>query len=180
MEDMKNRDQDISLDSQGEGARQQIEPSTRTSAEGEGQARRLMTLLSTLSLFTRKTLLEWLPLLSSEMGITEERFMVMYELDLQPSISLKELATSLVVSSSSMSIMVNSLVEQGVVDRVQDTGDRRRVVLRLTKEGEKQLRLAEKSLLKNFEAYLDTLPETDRQALDDATGSLLSVMARLL
>ncbi len=144
------------------------------------EAQRLMLLLNTLSLFSRRTLVSWMPELVAEMGITEERFMVMFELSLQPDSSLKDLAKSMMVSSSSLSVMINALVEQDIVTRLPDPADRRRVLLRLGPRGEDLLRRAEEHLLERFQDYLKNLPEVDRQELGSASEALLQVIDRIL
>lgn len=144
------------------------------------EAVRFNTLMNTMSLLARQTMVEWLPEVTTEVGITGERFMVMFELNLQPNSSLKQLATSLVVSSSSLSVMVNSMVEQGIVSRLQDPQDRRRVVLRLSDEGERQLALVENHLIDRFQEYLNCLSKDDRADLDTAVETLLHVVNRIL
>ncbi len=144
------------------------------------EARRLMVLLDALSLFSRRTMVAWLPQLTTEIGVTSERFMVMFELSLQPDISLKDLAESLMISPSSLSVMIQSMVEQGLVTRLPDPADRRRVVLRLGPEGEAQFNKAEEYLVEKFQAYLHELPDTDRQELAGAADSLLQVVERIL
>ena len=144
------------------------------------EAQRLNAMLNTLSLFTRKTLLDWLPELESRMGITGERFMVLFELHLQPDRSLKELAHTLVVSPSSLSVMINSLVEQGLVSRVTDPADRRRVVLRLSRQGEERFSEAESHVMERFQQFLLRMDQQDRHELNDATDKMLQVMDRIL
>lgn len=146
----------------------------------EEEARRLMVLLDTLSLFSRRTIMAWMPRLTSEMGITNERFMVMFELRLQPDTSLKTLAGHLMTSSSSLSVMIQSMVEQDLVIRLPDPADRRRVVLRLGPKGEEQLARSERHLVERFREYLAGLPEGDRQELSEAAERLLAVTGRIL
>lgn len=144
------------------------------------EAARLNMLLNDLSLFTRKTLLDWLPELESQTGITGERFMVMFELHLEPDRGLKELAQTLMISPSSLSVMINSMVEQGLVSRVTDPADRRRVLLRLSDNGADIFEKAEGQVVENFQTYLLNLPEKDREDLNEATSLMLKVMERIL
>jgi len=143
-------------------------------------AHRLMELINTLSLFTRKTLVAWLPELAEELGITTERFMTMFELELEPDSSLKYLAERLVVSPSALSVMINSMVEQGTVARVPDTLDRRRVVLRLTEQGRQELQAIEEGLTTRYQAYLEGVAEADRRQLITHSEALLAVVNRIL
>ncbi len=144
------------------------------------EARTLNDLLNVLSLFARRTTVEWLPDLVTERGITSERFMVMWELMLQPDRSLKQLALRMGVSPSSMSVMVNSMVEAGLVARVTDSDDRRRVVLRLTQFGEEELAAGESYLLERYREFLESLPDDDRAELISASTAMLAVVGRIL
>ncbi len=146
----------------------------------KADARRINTLINDVSLFTKRTLLLWLPEVESLMGITAERFLVMFELNMEPDRSLKELAQSLVISPSSLSVMINSMVEQGIVSRLTDPDDRRRVVLRLSEKGYDLFRLADDQLVERFEAYLNQLPKKDKDDLNKAATMMLDVMERLL
>ena len=150
--------------------------SERTGSEG----RQLNELINMLSLFTRQTYVEWIPELEKALGITEQRFLVMWELKLQPDCSLKDLASLLVVSPSSLSIMVNALVKQGSVQRIEDANDRRRVVLRLTEQGERELDVGEEHLVSKFDEYLNSLDEDIRQDLMTAADAMRNVMERIL
>ena len=144
------------------------------------EAQSLMDMINSVSLFTRQTLLRWLPELSRDMGITEERFMTMYELELQPGISLKELAASLLVTPPSLSVMINSMVEQGTVTRTTDPDDRRKIVLHLSSLGKKQLEEAENYLLEKYSSYLKNLEPADRKELSGASEDLSRAMGRIL
>jgi len=140
----------------------------------------LMELINTLSLFTRKTMVRWLPELAEELGVTVERFITMFELDLEPDCSLKYLAERLVVSPAALSVMINSMVEQGTVARVPDARDRRRVLLRLTDQGREELEVIEHGLTDRYREYLEQIEENDRSELITHSEALLEVVTRVL
>lgn len=144
------------------------------------QARRLNEMINLLSLFTRRTMVEWLPKLESQMGITEQRFMVLWALNLESNISLKDLAQGLVVSPSSLSVMINAMVDQGYVTRTEDPNDRRRVLLGLTDHGAEDLAAAESYLENEFCRFIDGLDDSDRKDLTAATKDMLKVMKRIV
>lgn len=144
------------------------------------EAEELMHLLNSLSLFSRRTLLEWLPELVKDSGLTEERFVVLFELELQPDISLKALAHNLVVSPSSLSVMINSLVEQELVTRLPDSDDRRRVVLRLSPAGERLLKEANERLIERFTGFLKELDPETRENLVTKSSALVQVVEQVL
>ncbi|SFH93302.1 DNA-binding transcriptional regulator, MarR family [Tindallia magadiensis] len=144
------------------------------------EAEKMMELITILTLFSRKTLLEWLPPITEAFGISEERFMVLYELDLQPNISLKELAKNLMVSSSSLSIMIHTLVEQKYVERVTDEKDRRRVLLKLSEEGEAILRKSNEHLTESFQKYLSHLSSENRTDLVTTGDSMTKIVKKVM
>ena len=144
------------------------------------QARQLNTMINELSLFTRKTWLEWMPEVTTMLGLTGERFMVLFELNMQPDLSLKELSGRLMVSPPSLSVMINSMVDQGLVTRVPDARDRRRVLLRISEKGTAQFLRMEEAMEGRFRDYLGELPAEDQKQLGEATVLILDVMARIL
>jgi DNA-binding MarR family transcriptional regulator len=145
-----------------------------------GDAARIMDLVNTLSLFTRTTMVRWIPELVNAVDLTGERYMVLFELGLLPDTSLKDLAEPLGVSPSALSVMVQSLVERDLVTRVPDPTDRRRVVLRLSEAGEQMLSSLENELIDRFQDYLQTLEPADRSELADASRAMLGVVRRIL
>ena len=146
----------------------------------QAHGRRIVELVNTLTLFTRRTMVAWLPELTEQLGITADRLMVMFELELQPDISLKELASFVMVSPSAMSVMIDSMVKQGLVTRVPDVTDRRRVVLQLSDRGRQALRALDNQLAQRYQQYLATLKEADVEQLTEATEQMLDVVKRIL
>ncbi|TVR65711.1 MAG: MarR family transcriptional regulator [Spirochaetaceae bacterium] len=144
------------------------------------EAQVIIETINTLTLFTRKTLLRWMPELVSELGITGERYMVLFELALQPDMSLKGLADNLLTSPPTMSVMVNALVEQDLVTRIPDPEDRRRVVLRLSENGERELARAEAALLERYRNYLGELSREDQKTFVSSSRELLTVVRRIM
>lgn len=144
------------------------------------QADLLMDLVSTLSLFTRITMNQWLPALFSELSITEERYMALFELTLQPDCSLKQLAQNLMVSPSNLSVMIDSMVQQGLVSRVSDPNDRRRVVLRLSEKGTDVCRKADAYTRKQFERFLADLSGEDREELEKAANQMIRIARKII
>ncbi len=148
--------------------------------ESKHDARLMMEVVSTLSLFTRTTMLRWLPQLVDEAGLTGERYMMLFELGLQPDSSLKDLAEAIGVSPSALSVMVQSLVERGLVSRVADPADRRRIALRLSADGERTMARLEEGLVDRFHAYLEELDPALRAELADASRAMLDVVDRIM
>ncbi len=146
----------------------------------KSNAQMMMEMINIMSLFTRKTVLSWMPELMESLGVNEERFMVLFELNLEPGVSLKSLSQSLMVSSPSLSIMINSMVDQGLVSRTQDPEDRRKVLLCLGPQGKKCLAKSEEYLSNQFEQYLLSLPLNDREELIKFSSNLMNVVKKIL
>lgn len=83
----------------------------------------------------------------------------------QPGASLSAAAEHIGLTLSSMSILVNGLVERGLVERVVSSQDRRRVELRLTSEGTR---------------ILGGILESTEAGLSQMVGNLSAVQRRLV
>ena len=144
------------------------------------KAERLNALINTMTLFTRKTTLEWVPEILSKTGLTNDQMTVMYELSIEPSQSLKQLSRTIMASASNVSVVIQSMVENEMVHRITDPTDRRRVLLSLSEKGEKLFYSAQEHLLDCYQDFLRTLSDTDREDLDRTAMSTLLVMERIL
>jgi DNA-binding MarR family transcriptional regulator len=143
-------------------------------------ANKVNILTKSMSLFTRRTIMEWLPNIAEKIGINEERFMVMYELQLQPDISLKELAKNMGVSPSSMSIMVNSMVEQNIIERIADENDRRYVVLKLSEFGQQKFKMIDQQLESLFENFFVHLSEIDKHKMEEVVVKIIDIIQEIM
>lgn len=149
-------------------------------SSNKDQAKQLMQLISTLSLFARVTMNDWLPGVLADLQLTEERYMAMFELKLQPDMSLKQLAQCTMASPSNLSVMVNAMVEQGLVCRVPDPEDRRRVLLRLSDLGEKVFTEVEQLSLVKYQEFLERLDREDRQELAAVSSAMIGISEKIL
>ena len=144
------------------------------------KAERLNTLINTMTLFTRRTTLEWVPEILSKTGLTNDQLTVMYELSIEPFQSLKQLSRTIMASASNVSVVIQSMVEDEMVHRITDPADRRRVLLSLSEKGERLFSSAQEHLLDCYQDFLKTLSDSDREALDSAAISTLLVIERIL
>jgi DNA-binding MarR family transcriptional regulator len=88
-------------------------------------------------------------------GLTALQYTALTVLERHPDLTSAHLARNSFVTAQSMADMVTSLRAQGLIDRHQDPGDRRRLVLSLTEDG--------KALLDRY-----------RQAVVDLEAEMLS------
>ena len=73
--------------------------------------------------------------MTSDLGVTGPQRLVLRVVGLSPGLSAGDLAATLHVHPSTVTGVLQRLVQQKLLDRVDDPRDRRRAVLRLTKPG---------------------------------------------
>ena len=79
-------------------------------------------------------------------------------------ITLTDLSARLGVSPPSVSVMVDRLVERGMLTRKRSTEDRRKIALCLSREKAEHLRLVEEQVLASFFEIIEKVgPETARK-----------------
>ncbi len=76
---------------------------------------------------------------ASECGLGVNEFLILRYLADNSDASLSEVARSIHCKESQCSVWVNNLTKCGLVSRVRDEGDRRRLFLKTTEDGEKKL-----------------------------------------
>jgi DNA-binding MarR family transcriptional regulator len=77
---------------------------------------------------------------TEQLGLTSRQSTLLWLIRLNPGLSLRELAAEEGISAPALSGHVDRLERAGLLQRVRDEGDRRRVGLVLTDEGERLLR----------------------------------------
>jgi DNA-binding MarR family transcriptional regulator len=89
-----------------------------------------------------------------------------------PGLSLNELAALTFTHQSSVSVVVQRLVERGLVARVHASDDHRRLRLTLTREGRRVLHDAPPAVQDQLIAALRALPRAKRRTLAEALAAL--------
>ena len=77
---------------------------------------------------------------TEQLGVTSRQVTLLWLVRNNPGMSLRELAAEERISAPALSGYVDRLEKAGLLARVRDEGDRRRVGLALTDEGERLLR----------------------------------------
>jgi DNA-binding MarR family transcriptional regulator len=77
---------------------------------------------------------------TEQLGVTSRQVTLLWLIRLNPGLSLRELAAEERISAPALSGHVDRLEKAGLITRVHDESDRRRVGLTLSEEGEKLLR----------------------------------------
>jgi DNA-binding MarR family transcriptional regulator len=77
---------------------------------------------------------------TEQLGVTSRQVTLLWLIRGNPGMSLRELAAEERISAPALSGYVDRLEKAGLLARIRDEGDRRRVGLALTDEGERLLR----------------------------------------
>ncbi|MBW4481929.1 MAG: MarR family transcriptional regulator [Tildeniella torsiva UHER 1998/13D] len=88
---------------------------------------------------------------------------VLYFLRRRSQSSLSEVADYLDVTRPTMSAMVERLVQRGLVNRISDPAERRRIILTLTPKGTAEMERVYDATLQTVADRLATLPAADLQ-----------------
>lgn len=100
--------------------------------------------------------------MNSTIGITGPQRLVLRVVGLFPGISAKELAKILHIHPSTLTGMLKRLVTQRLLVRLEDSGDRRRAVLRLSPKGRHANRRARGTVEAAITQALRAVPTGDR------------------
>jgi DNA-binding MarR family transcriptional regulator len=113
---------------------------------------------------------------TEQLGVTSRQVTLLWMIRGNPGMSLRELAAKERISAPALSGYVDRLAKAGLLERIRDEGDRRRVGLTLTDEGER--------LLKRVRARRTTWLADRLRGLDDdelaAVDAAIEPLGRLL
>lgn len=109
-------------------------------------------------------------------GTTMPQSQAILEIGYAGEISLVQLARVLGLDRSTMSRTINNLVEMGMVHRVEDSVDRRYVVLRLSDGGKGTFRFIEEQILAYLGEILSGIPEDKREQVLESLTLLESAL----
>jgi len=108
---------------------------------------------------------------AEQAGINREQMYALLMLK-QGAMTVKEVATYMATTSSAASQFVEHLVTRGWVEREADVTDKRKVWLRLTVDGQTQLKLIRQEKVKSFGELFKNISDEELEALVGVTGKL--------
>lgn len=110
-------------------------------------------------------------------GVTMSQAKVLYLVQAAPDLRMSELSARLGVSLSTVSGVVDRLVEQGLLARRDDPADRRQVVLRITDAGATELELFRELNARQFRVLLARLDDRSLALVERALDILAAAAA---
>lgn len=118
-----------------------------------------------------------LELVLAEQDLTLAQYRLLAVLEEHPAVA-SILADKLTVSRPSITTVADGLVARGLVDRVNDAADRRRVNHALTEEGHRVLKHADEAIDSGLQAVLEHLDPAGARGIAAGFGSLRVVLDR--
>lgn len=107
-----------------------------------------------------------------EVGVTMSQAKVLYLVQAAPGLRMSDLSVRLGVSLSTVSGVVDRLVDQGLLARQDDPADRRHVILRITPPGTTQLELVRELNAGQVRGLLARVDAADLAVVEQAIAIL--------
>lgn len=114
--------------------------------------------------------------LTKNFGLTGPQLIVLRQLSLQPEISSGELAKIISLSQATVTGITDRLGKRDLITKRKSDVDKRRIVLSLTAEGEKLLKLAPPPLQESFLTQFDTLKDWERTMILSSLQRLVEMV----
>lgn len=115
----------------------------------------------------------------TEKTLTEKQFFALSSIRKHKKIELKNLSKDLYVSTSSLCILLNKLVEKGYVYREEDAKDRRNTFYGITEEGENVFLGEIDEIVSIIKSKLEVISDDEIKRLLTAMGEVESIMGKL-
>src|SRR6056297_1054615 len=97
-----------------------------------------------------------------ESSVSLQRMGVLFTLFYKKDQSLKELAHLLAVSTSNLSVMIESMVQEDFIIRAQDKNDRRKIVLNLSEKGKMMFKDEKEKMVDKLSIWVNNLSEEEK------------------
>lgn len=133
--------------------------------EGKRILNSIRQLVRALRLFDREA--------QSKYGISAAQMFVLHALDQEDGLSLNQLAERTATDQSSVSVVVQRLVDAGCVTRTPRKDDRRHVELRLTPKGRGIIRRSPPPAQQKILAAVEGMPPRQRKQFADLLESFV-------
>lgn len=112
--------------------------------------------------------------------LTEKQFFVMINISKYEKIELKNLSKELYVSTSSLCILLNKLVEQDYVSREEDCRDRRNTFYAITEKGREIIQSEGEKFISIIKEKMDSLDDGNKDVLFESLININDIVGNLL
>ncbi|GAA0699042.1 MarR family transcriptional regulator [Paraclostridium ghonii] len=112
--------------------------------------------------------------------LTKKQFFTLVEIQKREKIELKNLSKELYVSTSSLCILLNKLVELGYVYREEDSKDRRNTFYGITEEGKVVVNAEIDKFMKIINDKIDKLELQKKKELEESLQKTIDIMKEII
>ena len=112
--------------------------------------------------------------------LTKKQFFTLVEIQKRKKIELKNLSKELYVSTSSLCILLNKLVELGYVYREEDSKDRRNTFYGITTEGEVVVNEEIEKFMKIINDKIDKLDLQKKKELEESLQKTIDIIQEII
>lgn len=112
--------------------------------------------------------------------LTERQFFVLLKIYKYKKMELKNLSKELNVSTSSLCILLNKLVDQNYVYRKEDSRDRRNTFYGITEYGEAVINNEMKTISSIIESKFNALSSEDRTIMVESLQNIKSITKKMI
>lgn len=96
-----------------------------------------------------------------------------------PGLTLKELSHTSVLDKGALSRIVQSLVQEGLLERQSDNSDRRKILINLTKKGMNKTEEIKRHLHSRIEEQFSCLSRNELEELIKASETIKKILTKL-
>lgn len=114
-----------------------------------------------------------------ESNLSHFHFAILGMLHKSNALPVSEIGRCLLISKPQMTVILDKLVDVGLVSRSQSSQDRRIVYISITPEGEKVLVQAREKIKKNMEVKLANLTEADLLSFSGALKTISEISSKI-
>jgi DNA-binding MarR family transcriptional regulator len=97
----------------------------------------------------------------------------------EKGISIKEIATSLNITSSAATQLVQTLLRREILQKVQDSSDKRAVRISFTAYGKKEFAAMQKGMFAQMEESFSAVPDAELQEMIEVFQKIITYMKPL-
>jgi DNA-binding MarR family transcriptional regulator len=135
---------------------------------------------SALQLFPLlKRLIKGDPNVPARMPFRNQSYHILRILERRGPLPMSALGKRLAIAKQNMTTLIDKLMDDGLVERRNDTSDRRVINIVITERGTKVLKKSKLALKKIIQANLSELGSEDINSLDSAFKTIKAVVSKL-
>jgi DNA-binding MarR family transcriptional regulator len=112
-------------------------------------------------------------------GIQSAQLRLLYRLTQVPMISMSALGNMLYISKPYMTTMIDTLMDEELVERHPDLYDRRVINISITEKGRKKLELVRTQIRRQMQSVISNLPKSELEDLCSSGERLIDIVSKI-